>query len=105
VVAVAVALAESGCAVVFLVGDMIEFRRNESNVRAIVKIHVPTVGLVDFNLFYSAGNEYYAGFLASKMDETMHEAIEAIRREAYERGWKEARGHKSVKATWFSRYW
>jgi len=37
-------------------------------------------------------------------DEQLEKKLEAIRREAYAQGWKDAKA-KTVRQTWFSRWW
>jgi hypothetical protein len=57
-----------------------------------------------FTLRWDAGSSWAANLLRYHMDKRMGEQLEALRREAYERGWKDAKAHRT-KATWFSSAW
>lgn len=52
-------------------------------------------------LYWNCENELFAQLLSSQLDKHLAERVQAIRKEEYEKGWKDAKSHKT-KETWFS---
>lgn len=83
---------------------MIEFSLEEKKVR--VKI-TSTIGLgwawlVTVN---ECEAKPYAILLKDRLEKDMSNKLEAIRREAYNEGWKDAKSKKVAKKTWFKSWW
>lgn len=51
----------------------------------------------------STAGKGYALLLAHNLRKSIEDTVEAIRKQAYAQGWKDAKAHK-VKETWFSRH-
>lgn len=80
---------------------MISFKRDVNRVYATV-VCSPIGHSFDFE--WSAGYEWAAKFLHRALSDALYSNLERIRRDAYEAGWKDAKG-KKTKATWFSGMW
>jgi hypothetical protein len=50
-------------------------------------------------------DEPYAILLAERMQKDLSKKLEAIRRETYNEGWKDAKAKKSGKKDWFKSWW
>ena len=84
---------------------MIKIFRNDKDVCLDFTVKVPTHTLVwDYHFTWACANDVYAGFLANAMENQLGDRLAAIRAEAYEQGWKDAKA-KRHKASWFSRRW
>lgn len=75
---------------------MIQYRTSGDSV----KIHVES-GVGNFTFTHSCGHDYLAGLMRDQYEKHMNSAIESIRRESYNKGWKDAKA-KTKKQTWFS---
>lgn len=83
--------------------ELIEFQRDAETVRVKVESGAAGGGQV-FAFLFSAGAEWAANLLISHLRERMWNRLEAIRKEAYLQGWKDAKAH-AKKQTWFSSRW
>lgn len=70
-----------------------------------VTINVPFCGPVTWTFNHAHTDKYYSALACMQMQMQLGDALEAIRREAYEQGWKEAKAHKGGQTNWFSRNW
>ena len=75
------------------------------NVECKVTISVPWHGPVTWTFTHSHSDKYYAALACHQMQAQLGDAIQAMRQEAYQQGWKEAKAHKGGQTTWFSRNW
>lgn len=80
----------------------ISFVRNGSVVEVKLSISVPGHDAVTYSAAWDAQEKFYAGFLVSAMQQQMMSEMERMRREAYEKGWKDAKSKKHPKESWFS---
>lgn len=83
----------------------IEFVPAGEKLECKVTIDVPFHGPVTWTFNHTHSDKYYAALACRQMQNEMGEALIAMRKEAYEQGWKEARARKSGKTEWFSRCW
>lgn len=84
----------------------IDFQKNGTKVECKVTIDVPynpNGGVWTFDFEHS--DNFYAGFACDAMGNQMRTAIEKMRRDAYEQGWKDAKSKKVEKQIWFRRFW
>jgi GTP cyclohydrolase II len=70
-----------------------------------VTITIPYHGDVLWTFSCTHSDKYYAALACLQMQEQMGGALSAMRQEAYEKGWKDARSRKVGKDGWFSRQW
>ena len=77
--------------------DAIRVRRDGS------KVSLMTEGVKGHNCFFSfhAPDEFYARLVESAMYDELRKLVQDIRKESYERGWKDARA-KRAKETYHS---
>lgn len=83
---------------------MIVFSRDGTKVKASINTPIPNYDVRVFNFMWECGGEAYAGLLAAAMHREMHDKLKAIRADAYEKGWKDAKA-KKTKETWFGSWW
>jgi len=83
---------------------MIYLSRNGTLVRCTVHLRVPNYELRLFHFEWETNNRAFAGLLSAEMDKQLQTELERIRREAYERGWKDAKA-KKPKETYFDMGW
>lgn len=83
---------------------MISFKRMDCSAVASIDILVPYYNERSFPMSFDCGNEAYAGLLVRAMVNRMEAKLKAIRDEAYEQGWKDAKSNKA-RSTWFSGLW
>jgi hypothetical protein len=83
----------------------IDFNPSGTTVECKVSIRVPNCGDVTWTFVNEHSDKFYAGFAANAMAMQMREAIEKMRRDAYEQGWKDARSRKVQKCSYFRRFW
>lgn len=81
---------------------MIEFLREGSLIK--VKVKTTVLGGHWWAPVIECNSEPYASLLRQHMHEDLNHKLEAIRREAYLKGWKDAKA-KVKKETWFSGWW
>ena len=82
---------------------MIKIFRNDKDVCLDFTLKVPTHTLVwDYHFTWHCADAVAAGFITHAMDKQLGDRLAAIREEAYEQGWKDAKA-KRHKNTWFSR--
>ena len=79
---------------------MISFERSENKVLVNVQ-HGIFFNDQYFQLDINQGHPYQAELLYRQLNKTLREKLESIRREEYEKGWKDAKA-KRAKQTWFS---
>jgi len=79
--------------------EMIEITRKDTKV--ILKVDVYPIGYV-FNFTYDAGSEWAAVALHKILGETFRERVQAIRRDEYKEGLKDARKRKALRKDYFS---
>lgn len=82
---------------------MISFSRIENTVKVKVQ-HGIFHNDAHFALTINQDYEYQAQLLLNQLDKHLRNNLEAIRKEAYEQGWKDAKA-KRKKKTWFSSWW
>lgn len=80
---------------------MIQFEREDNKVKVTIQS-----GCINWQYYfrYQAYDEVHAELLTRQFDKHMRDKLESIRREAYEQGWKDAKG-KKAKENWFSTLW
>lgn len=79
---------------------MIKIERFEKKVRIKIE-HGTYYNNAELWFYWDCDNELFAQLLANQLDRQLSDKMKAIRREEYEKGWKDAKGHKT-KANWFS---
>jgi hypothetical protein len=79
---------------------MISFSTDGYKLKLIVETNKNYV----LHLYWDCGKELHAELLRDHLHETLNGRLEVIRREAYEKGWKDAKA-KRRKEDWFSRWW
>lgn len=79
---------------------MIYIERYEEKVRVKIDTGLNTTS-GQIWLYWNCNSEMYAELLSRHINKRLDETIQAIRKEEYERGWKDAKAKKS-KANWFS---
>lgn len=77
---------------------MITIERDDKICR--VKLQDGPLGYI-FPFEYTCDNKFYAELLTRHFDKILDERIEAVRKEEYDRGYKDGRA-KRGKASWFS---
>lgn len=83
----------------------IEFSAVGEKCECKVTINVPFQGEVTWTFSHQHADKFYCGFATDAMRTQMHDALEQIRREAYEQGWAAAKAKKGGKKSWFSERW
>jgi hypothetical protein len=84
---------------------MIEIVREGTKLVVKITVWIPTLGERVYPCTWECGTEEYAGFLADAISLRMGNKLQAIRQEAYNKGWKEAKAKKGGRYSWFSRAW
>jgi len=74
---------------------MIRFTRDGTRVKCTVATDVPNYDSRQFYFYWETEREYAAGLLSAHLTETYENNVGEIRREAYERGWKDAKAHRA----------
>ncbi len=82
---------------------MISFKRTDNIVVVQVK-HGVLFNDEHFTLQIASSHAYQAELLNRQLKDQLENKLEAIRKEAYEQGSKDAKA-KRAKKTWFSRWW
>ena len=82
---------------------MIEFKRVNAQVRIEVSGKWPLSK--NYFFYWQCNDDDFAALLAQNLESKMHIELERIRREAYNKGWKDAKDKKSAKETWFTCLW
>lgn len=83
--------------------EMFNLRRDEDVVAIDVQTgHDANSGV--FTLSFRAGTQWAAQLLMTHMRDRMWSKLTDIRQEAYNRGWKDAKAHRT-KESWFSGRW
>lgn len=82
---------------------MINFSRKDSAVTVEVEANVGVAARF-FHFTMNLSNEVYAYMLRENFQTKMTKALQDIRREAYEQGWKDAKA-KIARRDWFSGGW
>jgi hypothetical protein len=82
----------------------IDFYCSGNEVTAAVTIDVPVLGPRIWKFVLGHPDPTFAAFAQNAMAVQLRDALQNIRREAYEAGWKDAKARRR-KATWFSRFW
>lgn len=83
----------------------IQFNHVGEKVECRVTIDVPFCGPVIWTFSHAHTDQYYSALACQQMQKQLGDALEAIRRESYEQGWKDAKARKGGKGDWFSRQW
>lgn len=63
---------------------------------------MPTWNERTFQFSFNCGGEAYAGLLTKALRDALGDAVQAVRREAYEEGWRDAKA-KTAKRDYFRR--
>ena len=79
---------------------MIEVNRKDNEVEIEVSLDIPHYGTRVFSFSFNCGGACYAGLLTDKINTVIWNRMKAIRAEAYEQGWSDAKS-KRPKQTWF----
>lgn len=81
---------------------MINITREGTQVKVEIKSSYP---LTKTYLFYwECGREDFAMLLRDNLQGSMNKALERLKTQAYNEGWKHAKA-KTKKTTWFSGWW
>jgi len=80
---------------------MIQFKRVDKNLEVRIQSGVLNY---EYNLTWNCNDDVYAELLKDQFNKHMEKKLESIRREAYDNGWRDAKGHKK-RSDWFSRWW
>jgi hypothetical protein len=81
---------------------MVSFGDNDKNVQ--VFIHLPVTNK-SYVLKWSCGDDQlYASLLAAELRKQLEHKLEGIRKEEYDRGYKDGRA-KRGKSSWFKSWW
>lgn len=80
---------------------MITFTQQKGFVTIKVTGKYP-VADVSWDFHYNAGSEGYAALLSDNFRQHLWDVIKEIRRDSYERGWKDAKSHRAAKQDYFS---
>jgi hypothetical protein len=83
----------------------IDFSQQDERVMCHVTIRVPNCGPIRWNFAHAHTDKFYAGFVTAAMQSQMRDAIEKLRRDAYNEGWNDARRKKGGKRECFRRIW
>lgn len=70
-------------------------RVNNQVVELVITFMNGYAGEWDYTFSHDCSHKAYAGLAASALSRQFHDQIERIRREAYENGWKDAKGRKA----------
>lgn len=84
---------------------MISFTRNDNQVIVKVEHGIFPANNSYFSLEITQAFEYQAELLRRQLHNHLSSKLEAIRQEAYNQGWKDAKSKKVPKRTWFSGWW
>ena len=85
---------------------MISIERNGAELRVVLESGVHTgTEPTRFVATYNCGAEWAAYLLRENINDRMRARLSAIRKEAYEQGWKDAKSKKGAKTAWFSQWW
>ena len=79
---------------------MIQITQEDTNVRLSIESNLGCNYIVRYN----CGDVYYSRLLRDHLQAKMYNKLEAIRREAYEEGWRDKTKRKP-KQTWFRGNW
>lgn len=80
---------------------MIEFSREKGVIHIKVTGQHPVANLTWY-FKYDSGGEAYAALLTENFKQHLWDVIKEIRRDSYERGWKDAKSHRAAKQDYFS---
>lgn len=80
---------------------MIKFTREETKVKVSIESGVINY---TYHLLWNCTDDVYAELLQRQFQNKMEEKLTAIRKEAYEDGYKDGRG-KKAKKSWFKCWW
>lgn len=81
------------------------FERDKEKVHLRVKVRPARCETNWTHTFtYEACSEPGAGMFIECLETRMGDTLEALRKEAYENGWRDAKA-KAAKRSWFSRFW
>ena len=81
----------------------VEAKKDQIEVK--VSVTVPEASTWTYQFLWNCASEPYAALLAAAMRKEMWDSLKEIRRRAYEKGWRDARAHKSGKDNWHSGSW
>lgn len=80
---------------------MIQIDRHETKVRLRIEHGLLSANGSELWLYWECDKEMFAELMENKLRKKLEDRIEAIRKEEYERGWKDAKA-KRRKAIWFA---
>jgi len=83
---------------------MIRFYRKDNSVKCEVDLDVPQYESRTFYFYQDCGSPVFAGLLAMAFGTAMQDALEKIRRQAYEEGMRDAKA-KTRKRKFFRLSW
>lgn len=81
---------------------MIRFTQHGTTVKTIIEIDKESSKEIYFYWECGANNQLYSQLLSELLQKRLSDRIESIRKEEYERGWREAKSKKKPKSQWFS---
>jgi hypothetical protein len=81
---------------------MISITRKGESVNVSISVGIPTLETRVYTFPWTCSTEEYAGLLTEAIQNQLGNVVEQARREAYSRGWQDAKA-KKAKETWFSR--
>jgi len=79
---------------------MIKIDRHEKQVRIRIE-HGAYYNDAELWFYWNCNSELYAQLLTQQLNRHLDDRVQAIRKEEYEKGWKDAKAHRT-KETWFS---
>ncbi len=80
---------------------MINISRHEDKVKLTIEHGLSSHPNGSLLLYWNTGDAKYAELLSNKLQQKLWDTVEAVRKEEYERGWKDAKA-KKAKTTWFA---
>ena len=83
-------------------GSIIEIKRKDNAVILNITVYIPYECERIFTFTWDTEASWSAGLLTSAMKTALETRITAIREEAYQDGWRDAKAKKGGKRTWFS---
>ena len=81
---------------------MIKIIKKDSKVSLEFVVNIPEMGNRYYTFEWNCNSPEYAGLLAKAMRNGLWSKIGQVRQEAYENGWKDAKGKRAPKATYHS---
>lgn len=78
--------------------------QRDGNLMLVTLPHSHPVGNFTLTIKHDFESEFQARLQVHNIQTAFSDLVETIRREEYEKGWKDAKSHKRPKKNWFARY-